>query len=48
MEVTIINLKIIKDLIKHYQTKILFFLKDFYDNSDCMFKSTLVKEDSDT
>ena len=48
MEASPKNLKIVKDLIRRFQSSILFFLKDFYEKSDVTFSEALIKNESDT
>jgi hypothetical protein len=48
MEVSLKNLKLVKDLLSTFQCSILFFLKHFYQKSDATFTEAFIKQESDS
>jgi hypothetical protein len=48
MEVSLKNLKLVKDLVSTFQCSILYFLKDFYQKSEATFTGAFIKQESDS
>jgi hypothetical protein len=48
MEVSLKNLKLVKELVSTFQCSILYFLKDYYQKSDATFTEAFIKQESDS